>query len=65
MKTRLFTMTGALLLMANLSYAQPSQPRDGLQSVKGQSDFYARQSNYGPLDPTDMNFDGIFRELPV
>lgn len=32
---------------------------DSLQSVKGQSDFYCRQSNYGPLDPSDMNFDGI------
>lgn len=32
---------------------------DSLQSVKGQSDFYARLSNYGPLDPSDMNFDGI------
>lgn len=32
---------------------------DSLQSVKGQSDFYGRQSNYGPLDPSDMNFDGI------
>lgn len=32
---------------------------DSLQSVKGQSDFYRRQSSYGPLDPSDMNFDGI------
>ena len=32
---------------------------DSLQSVNGQSDFYSRQSNYGPLDPSDMNFDGI------
>ena len=24
---------------------------DSLQSVKGQSDFYGKQSNYGPLDP--------------
>lgn len=32
---------------------------DSLQSVKGQSDFYSRLSNYGPLDPSDMNFDGI------
>lgn len=32
---------------------------DSLQSIKGQSDFYGRQSNYGPLDPSDMNFDGI------
>ena len=32
---------------------------DSLQSVKGQSDFYEKPSNYGPLDPTDMNFDGI------
>lgn len=32
---------------------------DSLESVKGQSDFYGKQSNYGPLDPSDMNFDGI------
>lgn len=32
---------------------------DSLQSVRGQCDFYARQSEYGPLDPTNMNFDGI------
>ena len=32
---------------------------DSLQSVKGQSDFYGKQSDYGPLDPSDMNFDGI------
>ena len=32
---------------------------DSLQSVNGQSDFYGRQSNYGPLDPSDMNFDGF------
>lgn len=32
---------------------------DSLQSVKGQSDFYGKLSNYGPLDPSDMNFDGI------
>lgn len=32
---------------------------DSLLSVKGQSDFYSRQSEYGPLDPSDMNFDGI------
>ena len=32
---------------------------DSLQSVKGQRDFYGRLSNYGPLDPSDMNFDGI------
>lgn len=32
---------------------------DSLQSVRGQSDFYHRPSSYGPLDPTDMNFDGI------
>ena len=32
---------------------------DSLQSVKGQSDFYEKPSNYGPLDPTNMNFDGI------
>lgn len=32
---------------------------DSLQSVKGQSDFYGKQSVYGPLDPSDMNFDGI------
>ena len=32
---------------------------DSLQSVFGQSDFYARTSTYGPLDPEHMNFDGI------
>lgn len=32
---------------------------DTLKSVKGQSDFYGRLSNYGPLDPSDMNFDGF------
>ena len=32
---------------------------DSLQSVKGQSDFYSKLSNHGPLDPSDMNFDGI------
>ena len=32
---------------------------DSLQSVKGQSDFYGRQSSYGPLDPSDLNFDGV------
>ena len=32
---------------------------DSLQSVKGQCDFYGRQSEYGPLDPSDMDFDGI------
>lgn len=32
---------------------------DSLQSVKGQSDFYSQQSAYGPLDPSNMNFDGI------
>lgn len=32
---------------------------DSLQSVKGQSDFYARPSSYGFLDPSNMNFDGI------
>ena len=32
---------------------------DSLESVRGQSDFYRSQSTYGPLDPTDMNFDGI------
>lgn len=32
---------------------------DSLQSVKGQSDFYGALSSYGPLDPSDMNFDGI------
>lgn len=32
---------------------------DSLLSVKGQSDFYSQQSNYGPLDPSDMNFDGF------
>ena len=32
---------------------------DSLQSVKGQNDFYGRPSSYGPLDPSDMQFDGI------
>ena len=32
---------------------------DSLQSVAGQSDFYGRQSSYGPMDPSDMQFDGI------
>lgn len=32
---------------------------DSLQSVKGQTDFYGSQSKYGPLDPTDMKFDGF------
>lgn len=32
---------------------------DSLQSVKGQSDFYRQASGLGPLDPTNMNFDGI------
>lgn len=32
---------------------------DSLQSVKGQSDFYSKPSPFGPLDPTNMNFDGI------
>lgn len=32
---------------------------DTLQSVAGQSDFYGQQSSYGPLDPSNMQFDGI------
>lgn len=32
---------------------------DTLQSVAGQSDFYKQQSAYGPLDPSNMQFDGI------
>lgn len=32
---------------------------DSLQSVKGQSDFYSKQSMHGFLDPTGMNFDGV------
>ena len=32
---------------------------DSLQSVGGQNDFYRHPSQYGPLDPSDMNFDGI------
>lgn len=32
---------------------------DSLCSVKGQRDFYRLPSSYGPLDPSDMNFDGI------
>ena len=37
---------------------------DSLCSVNGQRDFYRLPSSYGPLDPSDMNFDGItFRAL--
>lgn len=32
---------------------------DSIQSIRGQSDFYNLPSSFGPLDPTDMNFDGI------
>lgn len=32
---------------------------DSMQSVKGQTDFYKKPSFYGPLDPSDMDFDGI------
>lgn len=32
---------------------------DSLYSVNGQRDFYRLPSSYGPLDPSDMNFDGI------
>ncbi len=32
---------------------------DSLESIKGQCDFYAKSSHYGPLDPSDMRFDGI------
>lgn len=32
---------------------------DSLQSINGQRDFYRMPSSYGPLDPSDMNFDGI------
>ena len=32
---------------------------DSLCSVNGQRDFYRLPSSYGPLDPSDMNFDGI------
>lgn len=32
---------------------------DSLLSIKGQRDFYRKASTRGPLDPTDMNFDGI------
>lgn len=32
---------------------------DSLQSIKGQRDFYSNLSTTGPLDPSDMNFDGI------
>ena len=32
---------------------------DRLWSVNGQRDFYRLPSSYGPLDPSDMNFDGI------
>lgn len=32
---------------------------DSLQSVNGQCDFYGSSSSFGPLDPSDMVFDGI------
>lgn len=32
---------------------------DSMQSVKGQTDFYRSPSVYGPLDPSNMDFDGI------
>ncbi len=32
---------------------------DSLQSIGGQHDFYNRPSQYGPLDPSNMKFDGI------
>ncbi len=32
---------------------------DSLESMRGQCDFYEASSNYGPLDPSDMRFDGI------
>ena len=32
---------------------------DSMASVKGQRDFYAAPSAYGPLDPENMRFDGI------
>lgn len=32
---------------------------DSLESVIGQSDFYGDLSSHGPLDPSNMNFDGI------
>ncbi len=32
---------------------------DSLESARGQRDFYTQPSKYGPLDPSDMNFDGI------
>ncbi len=32
---------------------------DSLESVTGQCDFYSKPSAYGPLDPSDMRFDGI------
>lgn len=32
---------------------------DSLQSIGGQCDFYEGTSAYGPLDPSDMSFDGI------
>ncbi len=32
---------------------------DSLESVKGQKDFYSKHSSYGPLDPSNMNFDGL------
>lgn len=32
---------------------------DSLQSIKGQRDFYGDLSTTGPLDPSDINFDGF------
>lgn len=32
---------------------------DTIQSVGGQCDFYSQTSAFGPLDPSDMKFDGI------
>lgn len=32
---------------------------DSTQSVVGNTDFYSENSFYGPLDPSDINFDGI------
>ncbi len=32
---------------------------DSLESLRGQCDFYGKSSDYGPLDPADMNFGGF------
>ena len=32
---------------------------DSILSIQGNTDFYSENSLYGPLDPADINFDGI------